>query len=366
MNTIEALLPVTRVFQLFALSSTQFCSFKCTSFQRVMRHYPLLLVAIRLSIFCYITTKYQLSPSEDKMHTLIDIFAISIAHFLEIIILIEAFAKACQEEMFMENFREIDSILVQHFGINLKLKGLKKSLFKRFFIWICINGIDASYRLQKRYNTRYFGQEVIWTLAYFTASLTYFQVAVWADLIRYRLRIVTCLIYELGCDCNENVDHKRLHGLKVSESERRINCLDRIENANEGNSLIDEAHILDQLGILCNLYIRLWTQTNLLNQRFKFSIVLNIGNDFVYLVAQIYFIYICLRKFATSDWLTTDISLGIVNIFHLSMLSKAGQNMANEAVQVAYAIHRNKSIRTSAKLSSFVCRSIHSNLFDLT
>lgn len=358
MNTIEALRPVTRLFQLFALSSTQLCALKCISLQRLIKHYPLLLIAIRLIIFCYISTKYELSPTEDKIHSFMDVVAISIAYFLEIIILIEVFAKTSQEEAFMENFLEIDNILTQHFGINLKMNKLRTSTVKQLIIWIWIVAIDSSYRLLKRYNTQYFGQELIWTLSFFTASLTYFQITVWADLIRYRLRIVARLIHELGCDQidhSENIEDNILQKTAASESGSHINCLDRIESANGSNSEIDGAQIFDQFCVLCNLYIRLWTQTNLLNERFKFSMVLSIANDFGYLVFQLYFIFICLQKFATCDLLTTDFSLCIVNIFHLIMLSVAGQNMANEAAQIAYAIHRNKSMRSTAELSSFVC-----------
>lgn len=358
MNIIEALRPVIRIFQMFGLSAAQFCTFKYIPFHRIIiKYYFFLLIATRFSIFCYISMKYHLSPTEDKVHSVIDVVSIASAHWLEIVILLEAFIKSHQDEAFMANFLQIDNLLIQHFGIDLKMNKLRISVVKRLAIWISIIGIDSCYRLLKRCNTQYFGQELIWTLAFLSASLSYFQITIWADLIRYRLRLVTRLIYELKCEQNQKIEHDKTSH-KSNESNGQIfvmTCYDRIENANENNDAIGDTHIFNQLCILCDLYSRLWMQANRLNERFNFSMVLNIGNDFGYLVFQLYFVFICLRKLATCDFLTTDFSVCVVNIFHLSMLSRAGQNMADEAVKIAYAIHRNKSIRCSAKLSSFVC-----------
>ena len=332
MNTIEALRPVNCVFQLFGLSVTRFCKFKNIPLQCVFKFYPLLLIAIRFIIFCYISNNYKVSINS-KIDFLIDtIVMIGGIHFLEISVLIEAFVKFRQEEKFMENLQEIDNILLHNFNIDLETVKLRKSLVELLFVWICVIAFNCGFRLLTNYSTQYFPHELTLVSSLCTASLTYFQIIIWTDLIRYRLHIVNQIINKLNYE--------------------------QIANADDTNDTVDETHIIDQFGIICDLYNRLWMQTNILNERFKISMVLNIGNDFLYLMSGLYFIFVCLRVIQPSsscEFFWTDITECIVNIFHLSMLSRAGQNVADEASNIAYAIHITKSDRISMKWSSFVC-----------
>lgn len=354
MSSVEALQPVIHVFQLFGLSVTRFSSLKKSPLRHVINHYPLLLIAIRCSVFCYVSMKYQLTTDEDKLISAINVFIIVSAHLLEISILIEAFVKARQEHTFMDNFVEIDNILSQQFDIDLKMNELKKSAFKRLIIWICIIGIESSYHLLMHSTAQYFPHELICTLSFFTTSLTYFQIITWTNLIHYRLRIVVRLMNELK---NENDESGTVHRTsnRTSNSHWPMIRSKRIGSVNsESNHTNQDSHIFNQLSGLFDVYNRLWMQTNLLNERFKFTIVLNIGVDFGYLILQFYFIFICFRKFETCSFYPMDFSLCFINIVRLSMLSRAGQNVADEAVRIAHAMHRNKCIKSSTKISSYV------------
>lgn len=336
MNTIEALQPVTSVFQLFGLSVTHFSSPKIpTPFQRILKIYSLLLIAIRITVFCYITMKFQLDMSSE-LNLIINKVIFDSVHFIEISILVEAFVKARQEETFMENFVEIDNTLKQHFNVDLKLSKLRKATIKQLFVWLCVVELYSCFRSFAHFINQYFPHVIIGSLSFLTASLTLFQIITWTDLIRYRLRIVHRLMTELKYDQSEQIAHS-------------------IETANGCNIATDDAHIFGQLSILCDLYKRLWMQTNQLNERFKFSMVFNIAYYFTYLVTHFYYIFLCFRNIETCEFLATDIAACIVYMLNLSMLCKAGQNVADEALQVAYAIHRNKFIRCSTKLNSFVC-----------
>lgn len=334
MNTTEALQPVTSVFQLLGLSVTRFSTLKITLFHRTVKCYSLLLIAIRISVFCYISMKCQIAV-DSKLNLIINKVIFVSVHFIEILILIEAFVKSRREETFMENFVEIDNILKHHFNVDFKMHKLRKSAIKQLFVWLCVIEMYSSLLLFAHYINQYFPHVIIMILSFFTASLTLFQIITWTDLIRYRLRIVHRLMYELKYDHSEQIEHS-------------------IENANGRNNAIDDTQIFDQLNILCDLYKRLYAQTNRLNERFKFSMLFDIAYFFTYLVTHFYYIVLCLRKFDTCEFMVTDIAACIVCIFHLSMLSRVGQNVTDEALQVACAIHRNKFIRCSTKLNSFV------------
>lgn len=365
MNTIEALQPFIRVFQLLGMSVTRFSTLKYIPIHRVIKYYSILLILIRSSTVWSIVLNYKVSVNS-KFNNYIDKIILGCGHFLEISILIEAVVKARQEEMFLKNFLDIDSILMRDFSVDLKLNKLKKSVIKRMIIWMFIVGIACSWIIFTHYNTQYIPHALIWILSMFTSSFTYFQIITWADLIRYRLHIVNRLINELKCEHNEKIENQ----LKMDQipqishesnaSDRQTICIDQIENANQCSNAIDDTQTFDQLSILCDVFNRLWVQTSILNERFKFSMVLNVGNDFAYLVVLLYYIIGCLRNMC--DFLGIDIATSFVYIFHFSMLSIAGQNIADETRQIAYAIHRHKSIRSSTKLSSFV-RLISHNCF---
>lgn len=343
MTTVVELQPVTRVFQLLGLSVTQFFTPKDHPLHRVIKCYSLLLIATRFALFSYILMKYKIPIGSDKITFTIYASVFFSAYLREASILVEAFTKGHQEVTFMENFTGIDNIFMLHFNIDMKPNELRTSANSRLIIWICFIGIESIYHLRMNYETPYFPHELIVKLSIFTASLTYFQIITWTDLIRYRLRIVNRLINELKCEHNE-----QLKSQKSDKTEHK---------SNEGNDAIDDTHIFDQFCILCDLYNRLWMQTNRLNERFKFSMVLNIGTDFTYLVAQLYYIAMYFRDFGYSscNFFAANIATCIVNTFHLSMISRIGQNVADEASTVAYSIHRNKFFRSSSQLNSFVC-----------
>lgn len=357
MDTILELRSVNRVLQLFGLSVTQFSTFKYIPLHRFIKHYSILLIALRLIMFCYISIKYQISAdNDDTMHSTLDTSTIFSAHLLEIFILAEAFAKARLEETCMENFLEIDHILMQRFNIELKNGKQRRSAVYRLIIWLCVITVDFSVSLAINYNTAYFPHETIETLSLLTASLTYFQIFTWADLIWYRMRIVNRLLNDLKCNHNEQIENQEMGKTpQVSlESNELVKQMMYYDQNNETDDAINDTYIFDQFCAIGDLYHRLWMQTNLLNQRFKFSMVLNIGNDFAYLVTQLYFIFMCLRKLDTCNVFAADFSMCLLNLFHLAMISKAGQNLADEAAKVSRAIHRNKFIRSSEKLNSFV------------
>lgn len=93
---------------------------------------------------------------------------------------------------------------------------------------------------------------------------------------------------------------------------------------------------------------------------------MNIANDFACLVGLLYYIFLCIMKMDTCKFVVADTATCILNLFHLSMISMAGQNMTDEGIQVAYAVHRNKFIRSSTQLKSFVCEIVSFDCFSFS
>lgn len=321
MNTIEALQLFISVLQFFGLSATRFSAFKFISIHRIIKYYSLLLIAARVCcalMFCHM-------PPNRKFDLYVDIISTDFTLFCDISALIEAFAKARLEEKFMENCLEIDNILIQHFGIDLKMNELRKSTVKRLLIWICLTGTLSIWLLVRHYNFKYFSYALIGILATFTLTLAFFQIITLTDLIRYRLHVLIRLINQL------KYDHQR-----------------------EEIDANDDSQHFDEICILYDLYNRLWKQSNRLNERYKYTMLLSIANNFVRLVGVLYFCFKCWKKPKECGFSSSAIMSCLMNVFRLSMISTAGQNVVDESRKVAYALHRNGFIRSSIKLNSFV------------
>lgn len=303
-----------------------------------MKCYSFLLIALRITIFVYELLTHQLFIREtvlvNGLSTIFNNALLCGTRLLEITILIEALFKIRQEKKLMQNFVEIDNTLKRHFNIDLKPNELRRSTIKRLIIWTCIFVAIVGGNLYLAYAEAYlFYYYLIYILPFATESLTHFQIITWADLVRYRLHTINRFINNLNKEYRCKVVHKK-------------------SNAVHSNY---EAHIFDRFGMICDLYDRLWIQTNLINERFKYSMVLNIGNDFVFLVSNIYFTFDILRNhpgcFAP---IAIFFVSTILNIFHLIMLSRACHNTSDEAVRIAHAIHRNGLAIHNKKFNLFV------------
>lgn len=352
MNTAAALRPVTRAFQLFGLSVTATFKFKNIPSHRITKCYSLLLIALRISVFIYSIASNQFFIRAKGLvrglTSIIDITLMCGIRLLEIIILIEAFVKIRQEKQFMQNFLEIDKIFVHNFNIDLKPNELKRSTIKRLIIWVCVFGTIVGLNLfLARIHTSHLLYYSIYAISFSTASFTYFQIITWADLIRYRLHIINRVINDLNNEQNNNKSNG------MHSDSKAIN--NGVNNDNSVANTTHESHVFKQFGIICDLYDRLWIQTNLINERFKCSMILNIGNDFVLLVSNIYFFFDCLRYQPCSFSMTIIFFMStILNIFHVAMLSRTCHHTSDEATLIAHGIHKNSLVINNKKFSSFV------------
>lgn len=281
MNAIEALRPVSCVFQLLGLSVVPFGKKIKIKIKNIPIGRIIKLLPITLRLICFlisIKNGFYHGADPHKIISAIEVTQIYSVYVLEMIILVEALVKAHQERQFMDNLLEIDRILMHHFNFDLKMNELKRSIINRFVIWITIIGFISARILLFHYNMQEFLYCFKYIISILTTSLIYYQIVTWTDLIRYRLHILNRLISNLNADQSDQIDTPSIGSAQ----------------AHSNFDTAYDAHTLDQFGIIYDLYNRFWIQTNLMNNRFKYSMVLHIGTDFVFLVSNIYFTFTCL------------------------------------------------------------------------
>lgn len=356
MNAIEAIQPVTTVFQLFGLSVATSLHPSKLPYHWILKCYSVLLNAIRIAILAttIVTHMFCVRNRAHDMYATIDTILVCGIRLLEIVNSTEAFFKIRHETKMEENLIEIDNILIHRFNIDLKPTELRPSAIKRLIIWLCIVVFTLGGNLVLTQNqSDPFHFYLTYIPPFITTSLTFLQIIIWADLIRHRLHVVNRLINDLN-QHNNKVD-KTINHLKSISRQLCVNDLFGCSNGHIDASY--DAGIFDQICIICDLHRRLWIQTNLVNERFKCSMVLNIGNDFVSLVSNLYFTFVCLKDQRSLSLIMTAVYFmnGMLHIFHISMLSRKCHHASIEAANIAYGIHNNQYVSKSIRLSSFVC-----------
>lgn len=354
MNTIKAILPIFRVFQLFGLNLVSINStFKTFSLRYFLKIYSWLHIIIRLIVFCFtlITNHFYIRNNEYKIVSSIDTVLICGVRLLEISILLESLIKRDIEKKFIENLLKIDDILKSRFNIDLKYNNQRRLVCIQLIIWMCIFLFgEACILYLARGNVAYFYFCLTYLLPFITSSLSYFQIIILVNLIKYRFHVLIKLISEMEHFEIDDFDWK------PEKSSKNVFVSDFSGKFHENLNALRDTYFFDRLDIIRDLYHRLWNQTNLINERFRCTMVGNIGNDFVSLLSNFYWMFMCLLKHEIS----LNVSViscflwSLINILHILMLCKTCHNTAEYASQIAHVTHCIKHVASNSKLSSFV------------
>lgn len=364
MNSIQALRPITRVFHLFGLSVPLSCNLNSNY---LIKFYFLLHIGLRCAIFSYTLWANQLflRNTDSIIMMSIDAFSICSVRLLEIVILIEAYAKVHEEKQLMDDLLEIDEIFLYQLNTDLKFNQLRWYALKRLTIWMCTFTLVSGCAVSTAYATPNFMHFLTYMPPYAYASLTYFQIIMWIDLVRYRLHVLNRLLLELNAKHSSAIELKRkrsdaasIHskGTPSPKPPASLQFTTIIDVFGRNNGCTSAAtQKCEQFSTFCDVYRRLWAQSQHINERFKFTTVLNIGNDFIAFVLNLYFVFVCILELKThAHILASDFFRLPLSIFHIWMLSRACDKTVQESLKIGYELHSIKNVVENSKLSSAV------------
>lgn len=341
---------ILHIFQWFGLSLIPVTSEKRPSHD-YYKFYSLFHIAIRVIILIYaaITNQFFIRNSELKIVSAIDTVLICGIRLVEIILLMESLSKREKEKQFFDELLRIDNVLKTRFHIDM-------IDFRRdahlSIIWLCIFAFaEISILYLARENAAYFYFCLTYLLPFITSSLSYFQIITWTKQIEYRFNALIQLLNDMNSDENEFA----AHNWQPEIVKNTISC-DLSGNLNENIHSINDTYLVNRLIIACDLYHRLWNETNLINERFRCSMVCNIGNDFVSILSNSYWMFMSLLKsnFSQNVSVFGCILWSCLSIFHILMLCKTCHSTAERATKIAHVIHCIKHVTHKSKLSSFV------------
>lgn len=364
MNPIQSLLPLFRLLQFVCLTPVKISSKQFDiSTNTFFNVYSVLNIGIRISILMYtiLSDSLFIRTSGTRIIATIDTLLICGVRLLEILILLEAFVKRYHEVRFLESLLQIDAILRNCLHIDLKYKKLQRDGLIKSFIWIGIFlAIEVTIiGLWSKDTTRlYFC--LTYLIPFLISSLTYYQIIIYVDLVQHRFKVLKRIISEMDANQQPTNRETGLTPVEPNYCTRKVSnnlfCNDFSGKMHVNFDSAFEEHIFERFAIIRDVYFRLWEETTLINERFQWSMVMNIGNDFLSLLSNFYWLFMCMfHNTICEDMSITGVFMwSIINVLHIFMLSRACHNTACIAASVAYATHHINFVGNSAKLSAFV------------
>lgn len=287
-----ALKPLFRILQITCLAP--FNLTKTNKFYKsyFMMFYSIVLILMSLSVLTSVTFKrYSILETDvfisGNIMSVVHLIGIWISH---LITLIESLIKRRQQIEFLEKLREIDYIFEKRIGYNFKYKSLQRSIIFHMIGWGSLYTLLESYLFILLLDVDYkFGRFLrnwaIHMIPFSFCCLRYFQVITYVLFLKLRFRFLN-------------------------------------------KSLVETKHEIENLTLLKSVYSKLWNLSNLINQSFGLSILINIATNFISITINFYFVFLSLKMnhnpkdILEALWSYGDILWLIPYLLNVFMLAK--------------------------------------------
>lgn len=273
MDTTNVLLPLIRIFQITNLSPFSTKNNK-NRFKIIFSYiYSILMIlfcGLILSASIYNRKLFLGSPKSAELNKTMS-FIILVGNWIVLlVVMIESLLKKKKQMEFYQILSEIDETLEKTLNFNLSKSMMRWSMIGKLVLWIsfysAMKVCHIFYLLKSNQRNSLF----FWSISlipYFICSLRYFQIICHIDLLKQRVNIFHKLLIEMKTPDGQIIVHKR-----------HANLLNHFK----------EKQDYEQLLILRDVYGKLWHLSNLINECFGWSILVNIGNDFVSVTSASY------------------------------------------------------------------------------
>lgn len=313
------------IWQLFSL-----CPFTFTkhTFQPKIDQKHTYIVIISVAVqFCALVhglcdfDHYTTSVDRSRVVFLADIISMALIRFTAIVIMIESWLKRGHQIEFLTKVEEIDLILRTNLMIDLKYELRQKLHIRKLFVWI---GTQLSLELAML--TTAFLVEMptlrmywlLYTIPLFICMTRYQQFISYVDLLHDRFKALNKHVETLTLSKHRNQNI-------LSSSNDPTNPL-HYKNAHAQMLHFRDVEaflIYNKLKHLQKVYRALLEATEMLNRLFRWSILLNMGNDFFNVTINLYWVIVNFVRNDSKLELVGVFSWGIFDVIMLISVSKA-------------------------------------------
>lgn len=299
MLLIKALMPLIHTLQLVGFTTfeiTRKNSFYAYNISVILS----LLFILSVIVYRLINTELLQMTHFNSAVNNVNLIQLNLFRFAHLLIVIESLLKQKRQKLFFDQLRHVDRMLLQKYTIEIDYRSLRRyttiQLISFGLVYVfCLTSI-IGYRILVQRHSFTIWQFIGWfynMVPFMLTSLRYFQIIVWMGLLRTRFGHLNSIL--------EHIDFNGwlVTGIKP-KPEIRNEILLVTEYGRKDRRSVRRRTALDQLVIVRELYDRLWDLTQLINDCFGWSLLINTANDFVSVTSNCYLIFL-LTKFGLSD-----------------------------------------------------------------
>lgn len=303
MNQICITRPSTWIFQIFGLQQFTIKSSKARESWNLKWYAVLqLIIFVLLFIRGLYDRELYLNDRKNNVGNTVDfvqLLGIRVAH---LVVLIESIVQSKKLEKFFNNLYDVDFLMMKKLGIAFDSKVEQKKCFYYFMsVFIFYVGSEGvvlcTFLLRK--DTNLISYWISYLIPYLVCCFRYYQIINCVGFIRKRLELLNKKLEEVKVKSKEELNN-RINNLQKRSSKliASIGLLEesylKFSASHNGNGKTKDP-CLDKLITLRQLYDRLYELSSLINESFGLSMLVNIGNDFVAITSNCYFIFLAFQ-----------------------------------------------------------------------
>lgn len=357
MDFIETLLPSLRVWQFFCLSP--FALTKKTRWPKFVRNfnfYCLIYITIESAVLLhgFIFTRYYLDWSEELVIVYGNLVTMTLARVLAILVVIESWNKRSIQIDFLKKVSKIDSILSYRLNICLRYDSYRRETSWKSILWLIAFVAMQIYFVVTMSKNEADKSLLHFWLAYmapfFICSLRYHQMITYVRLVRYRFESINNFIQSVCFVEERRIPNRDL--IKMMQ-----NIIKTIPTSSEygDNKMFSYKKLVEVRAA----YQLLYEASEEINMLFRWTLPINIANDFQKGLTNIFFFITYALKW---DWSMSDfrgiagpLIWAMFNIGHIMILSSACQHACEEAELTPALLHNVDFSLNDQQLADLVC-----------
>ncbi|XP_011194022.2 putative gustatory receptor 2a [Zeugodacus cucurbitae] len=349
MDIVESLIILLRCMQFSALSQWRIERKTGKRYlSRLLESYAIctLIVSLAILLFGIFNDKDFFRKSENDVGQTVDyiqLIGIRVAH---IVTIVEAFLRRHGQNSFIRQVREMDRIFECSLNVDVDNRSFRKKIFRRGIVMILIYAGTGALKLLTHFFTNDKNFSIYWVfylLPLCICGVRYFQIFSAIMIVSHRLDKLVTAMNEL------NLLHSKPKADSTDSSIINVKSISQALSVYETSEYLKHKYDMEnpdmkRLLIIRDLYNRLWELTATINSDFGISILTNVGNDFISITSNCYWIFLNFKSYAATLENFLQIASSFIwsmpHLFNVLMLALLCERTVQRTTAIALGLHR--------------------------
>ncbi|XP_013115193.1 putative gustatory receptor 2a [Stomoxys calcitrans] len=283
---------------------------------------------------------------------LIQLVGIRVSHIVSIT---EALVRKQEQKRFYDQLKEIDGIFEKRLNVNVNNGKFRRLTITRGVLMLCVYIVSEGFILTTHMisteKESFYTYWIFYMMPLLICGLRYFQMFTAVQMIKRRFDKLILVLNEINLikpdvtpvdTVKNDIFYKTMEPVK-SVAHSTFTLLElSLQKQNKRHNV--ENPDMKRLLIIRDLYNRLYLMTGILNRFFGISMLVNLGNDFISITSNCYWIFINFKNFAatTQDFLQIAGSAvwSVPHLLNVLILAILCERTVQSTTSIALGLHR--------------------------